>query len=631
MMRQTPALPTMKDAVAHVEAHGTDSARQDVRKARSALAVHGLEGPDFDRFPADLRIFDKRVRKLSGAMPALQRQIRFAGLCDESYKQNRRAARRLIEAVTGEKADKAERKARQDEWSALLDLLNALCAAELVDKQLGLSLTGLIDDCRASHVAPRQLDVQCAASMMERMTARRRKNFRKGLKTLESLQQTPRICDMLPATSMLPPPRPASRFNTLALSLQSRFTLWIDQAAREQKAEEYNEIAGPLTKGTRYSYSAALSLFGKTLIDLGEDLPDGITLQELFEKTRVNKVIGHWHSVGTLADRTYAGYTASLAALLDRNGESAEAAYVQGLLYNMGFLQRGRAADKTMGAKVKRWSQALLNDPAKKTLFQIQHVKFYQCAQEALAMAREKKFDLRILSQPAAMAALPVADRGRAKKLLREARMFGMLAAYTAIALEGAPYRRQNMLSVRHSGPDKTMFVALTGSSPHVTIKFPNEELKNGKWLTRRGETLEEVTIRKRGEGDFGPAILSFYLKEIRPLFPEAVNTHCFFPPILEAKTTGSGLCKASFDLWLSEGSERIGLPLTSHNFRHGYCSIDINDGRRSIQDLAKIMGDTVAVLQRYYAWINARQSVQNVQTDMARRRAEIMAKRARN
>ena len=145
-----------------------------------------------------------------------------------------------------------------------------------------------------------------------------------------------------------------------------------------------------------------------------------------------------------------------------------------------------------------------------------------------------------------------------------------------------------------------------------------------------RGEEVDPVTIEKRHDGDYGPEILKFYLKEVRPIFPEADRTHCLFPPIEHAHTTETGFLPSTFYIWLAEGSAEIGLPLTSHNFRHGYCSIAINEGRVSMEDLAKIMGDTVATIRRYYAWINGAASVAAVQKDTARRRAEIIKARKR-
>jgi hypothetical protein len=46
------------------------------------------------------------------------------------------------------------------------------------------------------------------------------------------------------------------------------------------------------------------------------------------------------------------------------------------------------------------------------------------------------------------------------------------------------------------------------------------------------------------------------------------------------------------------------------------------------MEDLAKILGDTVAVIQKNYAWINSRQSVVNVQRSAADRRANLMKNR---
>lgn len=269
-----------------------------------------------------------------------------------------------------------------------------------------------------------------------------------------------------------------------------------------------------------------------------------------------------------------------------------------------------------------------MRDPQKTALFDSQHYDYFRLALEALATARTEGFELRSLSYPAQMASLPDVERARAKHLLRRARMFGVLAAYAAIALEGAPYRRQNILRIRHTGPKKTMHLHLTGSSPHAIVKFPNEELKNGKQLTERREELEPVTIRKIYKDDQGPEILKFYLKEIRPLFPEAEKTHCLFPPIDHAHTTEAGFVFGTFDIWLAEGSAEIGLPLCSHNFRHGYCTIAINQGDVSIEDLAKIMGDQVATLRKNYAWINGAASVVAVQKNTSRRRAENAKRR---
>ena len=98
MMHSTPTAPTMKDAIAHMETHGTASQQQDIRKAKGVFALHGIEAADFDTFQADLIEFDRRVPKLTGTMPGLQRLIHAAGISGNTYQQSWRAARRLTAA-----------------------------------------------------------------------------------------------------------------------------------------------------------------------------------------------------------------------------------------------------------------------------------------------------------------------------------------------------------------------------------------------------------------------------------------------------------------------------------------------------------------------------------------------------
>lgn len=629
MMHSTPAAPTMKDAIAHMEAHGTASQQQDIRKAKAAFALHGFEAAGLNTFPADLVTFEQKVPKLTGTMPGLQKLINVAGISDNTYKQNWRAGRRLIADFIGATAEKKERKAREDEWAELHRRVKMLVKVGLVGSHVLKGLPALTDDCRVLRLAPTDLTSDTVATLLKVGGSHQRTTLRKGLKALDQLRDIPRLNDLLPAAPVTPAPKPAGRLVTLPPHLQASINAWVTHAAREKVEDaRYEHLAEPLSKSTRDRYSAALSLWVETLLKTGADLHHGTGLADLFSSDQADLVLGRWSSAKAQAASTHYHYVTDLAALLARHGHAEEASYVAGLKNVLSRLKEGRAAGKAMRPKVRRWCEALLGDPQKVALFDRQHLEYFRLAQETLTTAKAEGIDLRKLSDTSQMAALPDAKRSRAKHLLRRVRMFGVLSAYAAIALEGAPYRRQNILGIRHTGPKKTLFLHLSGPTRHAIVKFPNEELKNGKSLTERGEELEPVTIQKRYDEDYGPEILKWYIREIRPLFPEADKTHCLFPPIEHAHTTETGFLLGTFDVWLAEGSAEIGLPLSSHNFRHGYCSIAINEGRVSMEDLAKIMGDTVAVVRRYYAWIDAKASVVAVQKNTARRRAE--AARAR-
>jgi integrase len=629
MIHHIPTPPTMADAVTFMETYGSGSQTQDIRKAKAAFSIHGFEGPDFDSFPADLDVYQTTVRRLRGSMPALQALIHAAGISDESYKQFQRAGRRLIESVTGAMAEKIERKSRQDGWSDLLSQVGLLVTAGLVRPQHCVALTALVDTCRAADISPENVTMEQAQVWLSNAHTAQRKNLRKGLKVLDTLRSIDRLRPRLPLYPVTPETRPASRIDTLPLPLQTAIHAWVDMAAREQVEDDrYMHLAERLSESTHATYRAAATLYVQTLLQLDPGLAGETRLDCLFTEGHVDAVMAAWTNSGTHAARTLTKYANNLGALLERNGQPDAAAYVTGLTNVIPHLIEGHSAGKKMSPKVKKWCETLLRDPKKTALFQLQHLEYYRRALETLAAAKRDGFDLLPLSKPEVLAALPDKDRAAVKTALRKARMFGLMAAYAAIALEGAPYRRMNMLTMRHTGPNKTMFLHLERRSPHVVIKFPNEELKNGTYLSQRGEELEAITIENRGTGDHAVEIIRFYLKEIRPLFPEADKTHCLFPPLERARSSEDGFVKGTFYIWLSEASAAIGLPLNSHNFRHGYCSIDINEGRRSMEDLAKILGDTVAVVQRNYAWINAKQSVLNVQQDVARRRAEILKAR---
>lgn len=624
MMHSTPTAPTMKDAIAHRELHGTTSQQQDIRKAKVAFALHGIEAAGLNTFPADLIEFDRRVPKLSGTMPGLQRLIHAAGISDDTYKQFWRAARRLITEFTGAAAEKKERRARDDEWTELRTRVAILVKAGLLRSFSLEGLSALTDACRTLRLAPANLNSETVASLLNTDGVHQRKKLRNGLKALDGLRGIFRLSDLLPAAPVTPPPKRGKRLATLPLHMQTSINAWVKHAARERVDDpRYDHHAETLSKSAHDRYSAALSLWVETLLKEADVLPHGTGLAELFTQDRVDSVLGRWSSQKSPAARTQYKYVLDLAALLDRHGRAEEASYVAGLTKVMSRLREGRASEKSMSPKVQRWCEALLRDPQKIAVFDRQHYEYFRLAVEALATAKAEGIDLHTISGPDRMAALPDLGRSRAKYLLRRVRMFGVLAAYATIALEGAPYRRQNILTIRHTGPKKTIHLHLTGRTPHAIVKFPNEELKNGKWLTQRSEELEPVTIQRRYEEDYGPEILKFYLKEIRPLFPEADRTHCLFPPISRARTTGSGFLAGTFDIWLAEGSAEAGLPLSSHNFRHGYCSIAINQGGVSMEDLAKIMGDKVETLRRHYTWINGAASVVAVQKDISRRRAE--------
>lgn len=65
-----------------------------------------------------------------------------------------------------------------------------------------------------------------------------------------------------------------------------------------------------------------------------------------------------------------------------------------------------------------------------------------------------------------------------------------------------------------------------------------------------------------------------------------------------------------------------MGLRLTSHNFRHGQCSIQINDDPNCIEELAIYIGDSPETVRKYYAFLNRDALLNQMQDRIAERRS---------
>ena len=616
---------TMGALAAAIEAGHFPDPIEDLRKARRAFEVHDIDGPAFAAFPLDPAEYETRVPKLGKRTPDVARKVAEAGLSGATYKQYRAAGKRLIERATGRAQACADRRAREDAWAALLDQLRTLRDVGLVHAaQIG-GLAQLIDRARQLGIDPRDLvDPDAVARLLDAAeTQTIRKIICKGLAGLNGLAGTPGLRDHLPEREVVVP-RGKAREIAIPAHLEAEVRSWVVRAAKGLSPSTHNCIR------------AALRNYVATLALRGTDVNRADGLLPLFDETLIEDVFVAWVEDESLEPTSYVKYVGYLAKALDCNAGSEDAdtaAHVDRLLgrakEHKAIFTRGKA--KVMGKRGQAWCRALVNDRARSDLFETQHLEYYARALQALAEAKENGLELARLSDPAAMAALPRKRRSLAKRLLRRARRFGLLAAYTAIALEGAPYRRTNMLGLRHTGKKKTFFDHLAGPDPHAVIKIPNEELKNGEALAAAGEELPPLTLRALVETDRAPEILKFYLKHIRPLFPGAAHSECLFPPVIPQAAPEAGLPKGTFDLWLADASAEIGLPMTSHHFRHGFVTLALEYGTATPRELAVVMGHTTTeTLLKFYAFLDRDKGQARVQTDVAGRRAEAAARRGR-
>jgi hypothetical protein len=341
---------------------------------------------------------------------------------------------------------------------------------------------------------------------------------------------------------------------------------------------------------------------------------------ELIEKIFVDleKKCG---SPGGLAPRSFYAYAEKLKLCLLRRNMTPEAKTIETLISSLPKLIEGRNASDAMSKSTEIWCRNLLESPVNLELFETQHLLYARHAMAALEHARIEGLDLEAFARSPDTQPLSKEQRRLASRFLRRARMFGSCAAFAAIEVDGAPFRKSNMLDdLLMSGHPQTFFDHRhSPTSPRIEIHIPNELLKNGDAMTKRRQFMPKFTFYKHGHGADAYRVLSFFLDSIRPLFCGADHSSLVFPAI-EPKS--HSLVTQTFDGWLAECSTEIGLPLTAHNYRHGICSIEVFYDPNCFPQLETVTGDSESTLRRYYAFIDSDRRIREFQARRYERRA---------
>ncbi len=506
-----------------------------------------------------------------------------------------------------------------------------LAKAGLIGKKRLRSLTRLTDLARAMNLDPAEVTPDIVVAMKARVhTTKEMEAVSRGVRVLDDLRQFPTMLSLLP-----PEPIGAiemkSRLKPEAPShLLDETDAWVRAATTVlpvgvETPEAHAMMTMHHSVGSKGVYAAALRSYVHHL-GQSRELTGVNGLVSLFDRAAIETVIVRWiddHKQArpwALSPRSIYRYSVTVRLTLERHGLQDEADVIRDLCKKLPVLIEGKAANEFMSVETENWCRELLSGPDRTRIFEMQHTLYASIANEALEAAKVEGFDLVELSDPMKMKKLPARKRSRAKALLRRARMFGVCAAAAAIELEGAPFRKTNLLGLMRSGTRQTFFDHQHDTTPRFTIVIPNEMLKNGKSLTARGKSMTPVDILTTGPGDYGVSILKFYLKRIRPLFPGSAVSSALFPAIDRGH---AHLRTKTFDTWLLECSTEIGLPMTPHNYRHGVCSIQINDDPNCIDELEILLCDRAETLKKYYAFLDRERTLRTMQAKRSERRAQ--------
>jgi len=591
---------TMQDAKDYLTIHGPIYLLQAIRTLETHTNYEPLSTMDAtekwvdDNFP--------KARKGIHPRPDLSQKI-------GAYRKWRSDLLRAVGIATGARKARKIRDALQDGWAEIL------AAVELHKKDGGLvppasasSVASFADIARRAGLEPWELD---GADTIERLEAVRtlksdREVLKKGLTFLSTYGFIPEIAVLLPETPL--PKMPALRARAaLPENIDAALVAMVDVTASVR-----DEVAGKdsssIQQSTRDRYLAAIRHHVRTLPqcpaepDLGYHQPitelEGIndpdtlfTLEHL--KASIRRTEALEHLPGTLSQASAYCYYNDILVVLNRNGLIDDEFFRQ--IKTSKFLNEGRELAKGMRQGTRDWCERLITNAESERRFTNLHRILQGKADKILDIARDEGRD----PYDENLDDLTLAELSRVRAL-------GTAAAASAIEYAGRPIRRANVLGMRLRG-SKANFLLPSSDRPTYRFFLTAAETKSGK---------DEPPANLRKEL-YGPQVIAWYLKKIRPLFPHAADNIHLFPSV---EIAGKALGKSTFDAWFQRAASEANIPMTFHRWRHGYATLLLAEDWNNLQLAADMLGNTLSVCAASYAWINKPEIISAGQDQMINR-----------
>ncbi len=489
--------------------------------------------------------------------------------------------------ANGELAAKQERRARLDDWADLAAAFKPHIAnGGLIHAGALSGLNKLIDYARRAGLDPKDMEQE---GFIERLieTAPNSKDYgtiRSGLKLLSDFRFIDEVAALLPSCPIpqLPLLREANR-------LPAHVEAYIDElvAVASTKTDEIDcEDGYVVKKSTQDAYRAVLKYHFTVLTrchanpQCGYDAPvndlRGVNdLSCLLEDDHIHATIRYTAAAegmpGAISLRTSAGYYSSLLIVLARNGFSV--GDLARAMKSSRFLKRAKAECKGMTPEAREWCRRLLSDPLMEQKFRNLH---------RIAQAHANK----ILDAAAAD------GRALSDAELREVRKFGTVAAACAIEYAGRPIRLSNVLGgCACRGPRAISSCRVISATGLYGFTLEAVETK----------ACEACPFTSLNDELYGPQVIEWYLKFIRPLFPHSKgNLHLF--PSIERET--ASISASHFHIWFTQVATAVGIPMTFHRWRHGYASLLLRLDAENLQLAADMLNNTRRTVEKHYAFI---------------------------
>ncbi len=524
----------------------------------------------------------------------------------EAYKKWRRHCRRAIEVATGAAAEKAELQARQDGWAELQAAIKLHSTnGGVVHFASAGPVAKMADIARRSEIEPWQLADIGVLDQLEDAFA-----VPGDLQVVRRAQKFLRKYACIPEIGAVLPKEPVPIFPTRReqAALPPHIDAYIGRLVNRAaivRDEIMGEDANAVADSTKAAWLAALRHHVRTLPDCPaepemdytpisdletiNDLEGLFAREHLFATLRRTKELEHLP--GKISMVSAYNYYTDILTILSRNNPEVdefgdqldpEAQTLITARTHKAFkiskvMRQARELAQGMTPDNKAWCETLVRDKTRRTRFRRLHLIMMDAANGILDAA---------------------ADEGRplTPEEITKARQLGTCAAACAIEFSGRPIRMANVLGLRLHGARKNFFTPGKGRSEYSFVLHADE--------TKSGRDEPETPLSpKLG----GPKVLDWYLQVIRPLFPHHRKSIYLFPAI---EAVGERLAHKTFDGWFQRAASAAKLPMTFHQWRHGYASLLLHASWNNLHVAAQMLGNTPEVCARNYGWIDKKQMI---------------------
>lgn len=583
----------ISDVIASIAAGDLDYSDANRRKVLGSLrrcaAIY--DTPD-EHIPADVALFEARWGRGKVKTYPL---THFAGA--EPFRDWRSNVRGAIAQATGARAAAADRRAREDGWTELLTAFSAVASprkGKLFHPRLRIGLARIADYARRESLEPSQITTSVLVRLRDThaITPNQKSSIRRAARTFDRLHSLPTVTHLLPAAPVSPLPqrrRGAARRAGLPASFLAEFTSWRTAYQRGTPTPLTGSV-DPKSDGYMEDFDSALFWYVDTVVDLG--LVTRSSLSGVRDLARPDWVVAAARSVLEAYDE-------------DGEPEDLNVPPRLSLRSLQGYLIRLRTLFNDLDCAIAAKALTeMLEDRIFAALVGMTPDNIAFCKAVIASPSRQATF----FQLPWTLKDKAQALLDRWEQLTPSERQAAIRAGACAVALliliRVAPIRIGNLAAIPFRGKKRWLSGPSAGRMAELLI--PARHVKNGKEI--------RATLQNAGSRDSW-ALVQWYLDAIRPRMVEEPRGHLKFVDG-DALFPGQGgaITTATLRTWMMIETAAAGFPMRPHQARHTIASILINRHPEKIALIAALLGDTVATVEKTYAWLDREKLIADAQ-----------------